>query len=90
MDPVAAIKMLKGRVFGLHMKDFVSEEEEVVAGDGKLDLKALIGELYKQGFDGTCSIEYELDKEDPNAGIQKGLDNIKAAAKQQSVFSKLR
>lgn len=81
VDPVDAIKLLKGRVFGLHVKDFVSEEEEAIAGDGKLNLKALIAELNEQEFKGTCSIEYELDKEDPIAGIQKGLDNIKAAVK---------
>lgn len=90
VDPVKAVKLLKGRVFGLHMKDFVSEHEEKVVGDGKLDLKALIKELNKQGFNGTCSIEYELDPEDPIAGIQKGLDNIKAAVKQQGfLYDKL-
>lgn len=79
VDPVKAIKILKGRVFGLHVKDFISEHKEVVAGDGKLDLKALIKEVQSQNFDGACSIEFELDPKDPTAGVQKGLSNIREA-----------
>lgn len=79
VDPVAAVKMLKGRVFGLHVKDFISEHEEVVAGDGKLDVQGLFAECKAQGFEGACSIEYELTPEDPTAGIEKGLANIRAA-----------
>ncbi|MFP6598300.1 MAG: TIM barrel protein [Candidatus Hydrogenedentota bacterium] len=79
VDPVEAIKILKGRVFGLHVKDFVSEHEEAVAGDGKLDLKALFTECMAQGFKGACSIEFELDPEDPTAGVEKGLVNIREA-----------
>ncbi len=93
VDPVKAIQILKGRVFGLHVKDFVSEKEEVVAGDGKLDLVALINELYAQKFDGFASIEYELDEESPSAGIQKGLDNVQEAlksVKKSGLLSKLK
>lgn len=79
VDPVRAVKLLSGRVYGLHVKDFVSEHEEVVAGDGKLDLKALFAETSKQNFNGACSIEYELNPEDPMAGIRKGLSNVRAA-----------
>ncbi|PCJ64262.1 MAG: hypothetical protein COA73_04185 [Candidatus Hydrogenedentota bacterium] len=78
-DPVAAIKMLKGRVFGLHVKDFVSEEKEVIAGDGRLDLAALFTETRSQKFDGTCSMEFELDPEDPMDGLRAGLKNIRQA-----------
>ncbi len=88
IDPIKALKLLKGRVFGLHVKDFISEEEEVIAGEGNLDLNALVKELYKQGFKGTCSIEYELEKEDPMAGIQKSLANVQAAVKEQGFFAK--
>lgn len=76
IDPIKAIQILRGRVYGLHVKDFISEHEEVVAGDGKLDMKALVKELKKQKFMGACSIEYELDPEDPIAGIQKGMQNV--------------
>lgn len=79
VDPVEAIKILKGRVFGLHVKDFVSESEEAIAGDGNLDLKGLFAECMAQGFKGACSIEYELTPESPTAGIEKGLVNCREA-----------
>lgn len=79
VDPVEAIKILRGRVFGLHVKDFISERTEVIAGDGKLDLKALVAETRAQNFDGACSIEFELDPEDPMAGIRAGLSNVRQA-----------
>ena len=54
---------------------------EVVAGDGNLDLKALITELNSQNFEGVCSIEYENDPDDPTAGVMKGLENVANAVK---------
>lgn len=79
VDPVAAIKILKGRVYGFHIKDFVSEEKEVIAGDGKLDIKALLIEARAQNFNGACSLEFELDEKDPVPGMAKGLENFKKA-----------
>ena len=79
VDPVKAVKLLRGRVYGLHVKDFISENEEVIAGDGKLDLKALIAEVRTQNFVGACSIEFELSPEDPMAGIRAGLANVREA-----------
>ncbi len=79
VDPVDAIKLLKGRVFGFHIKDFVSEETEVSAGDGKLNLVPLLTEARAQKFDGACSLEYELDPKDPVAGMEKGLANFRKA-----------
>lgn len=79
IDPVAATKMLKGRVFGFHIKDFVDVKTEVSAGDGKLNIAELLKEARDQNFHGACSIEYELDPKDPIAGIEKGIENFKKA-----------
>lgn len=79
VDPVEAIKILKGRVYGIHVKDFINESKEAIAGDGKLDLKALFAECIAQDFQGACSIEYELTPQKPMLGIQKGLHNIRYA-----------
>ncbi len=79
VDPIEAIRLLKGRVYGIHVKDFVSESEEVIAGDGKLDMPGLFKELAAQQFDGACSVEYELNPEDPMEGIRQGLSNAQAA-----------
>lgn len=79
VDPIEAVKLLRGRVYGLHLKDFVSESKEAIVGDGKLDLKGFITEMRAQDFDGACSIEYELSPEDPMADIRAGLSNIREA-----------
>jgi sugar phosphate isomerase/epimerase len=79
VDPIQAIKLLKGRVYGFHIKDFVDEKTEVAAGSGKLNLVDLIREARDQGFEGSCSLEYELTPEDPMAGMAKGLDNFRKA-----------
>ncbi len=79
VDPVEAIRMLKGRVYGVHVKDFVSEDEEVIAGNGKLDMGGLFKELAAQDFDGACSVEFELNPDDPMDGIRKGLKNASTA-----------
>lgn len=82
VDPVEAIKMLKGRFYGCHVKDFVDEETEKTAGEGKLNILALMTEARAQKFEGAFSIEYELDEENPVPGIQRGLANIRKAAAQ--------
>lgn len=79
VDPVEAIRILKGRVFAFHVKDFVDEKTEMVAGDGKLDLVALFREARAQKFDGPCSLEYELTPDAPMDGLRKGLENVKKA-----------
>lgn len=79
VDPIEAVKLLRGRVYGLHLKDFVSESKEAIVGDGKMDLKGFIAEMRSQDFDGACSIEYELSPEDPMDDIRAGLSNIREA-----------
>ncbi len=76
IDPVQAIKVLKGRVFGFHIKDFVDEKTEVSAGDGRLKIGELLAEARAQKFDGPCSLEYELTPQDPMAGMARGLENF--------------
>lgn len=79
IDPVHAIKVMKGRVFGFHIKDFKTAEEEASAGDARLNIAALLAEARAQKFDGPCSLEYELNEKDPIAGMEKGLANFKKA-----------
>lgn len=79
VDPVHAIKVLKGRVFGFHIKDFADEKTEASAGDARLKIAELLAEARAQKFDGACSLEYELNPEDPIAGMEKGLANFRKA-----------
>jgi inosose dehydratase len=79
VDPIEALRILRGRFFGMHVKDFVGEETETIIGEGNLDLKGLIAEMQAQAYAGPCALEYELSPEDPMAGMRQGLANFRAA-----------
>jgi inosose dehydratase len=82
-DPVRACDVFKGRMYAMHLKDFKKGEngklEDVPAGDGQLDVDALIKKLLEMKFAGAFSVEYEGS--DPVPAVQKSLERIKAAVK---------
>jgi len=63
INPVEAIKKLRGRIISLHFKDlneFGSRgAHDVIWGAGAGDVKAILTELDRQDFKGVFSIEYE-------------------------------
>jgi sugar phosphate isomerase/epimerase len=61
IKPLDAVKMLKGRIVSLHLKDLneFGSGHDVPWGTGKGDVKAVLKELHAQGFKGVFSIEYE-------------------------------
>ena len=61
INPVEAIKKLKGRIISLHFKDLneFGGGHDVIWGTGKADAKAILAELKEQEFAGVFSIEYE-------------------------------
>ncbi|MDQ6633097.1 MAG: sugar phosphate isomerase/epimerase [Verrucomicrobiota bacterium] len=60
LKPVDALKILKGRVYSLHLKDPSSADgPDTIFGKGVGDVKKVLQELKKQKFDGFISIEYE-------------------------------
>src|SRR5205814_647111 len=63
-DPVKAITELKGRVFGIHLKDFAApkgDSKGTILGKGVMDVKAVFRALNEIHFpaDGALSLEYE-------------------------------
>jgi sugar phosphate isomerase/epimerase len=63
INPIEAIKKLKGRIIELHAKDLDKFSDpaahDVVWGTGVGDFKGVLAELDKQGFKGLFVIEYE-------------------------------
>ncbi|MFM7250778.1 MAG: sugar phosphate isomerase/epimerase family protein, partial [Planctomycetaceae bacterium] len=62
--PVEVIRLLKGRLYGIHLKDFQDQQDVtkgVILGKGHLDVPAVIAALVQTGFpkDGALSLEYE-------------------------------
>ncbi len=61
VNPLKALKLLRGRIMSLHLKDLSSDHHDVPYGAGICDIAALLKELDRQEFDGNISIEYEYN-----------------------------
>ncbi|GAB4453222.1 MAG: hypothetical protein OHK0029_05620 [Armatimonadaceae bacterium] len=62
VKPVDGLKILRGRVLSLHLKDldkFAPNGADNPFGTGVSDIPAILRELKAQKFDGVISIEYE-------------------------------
>ena len=77
-DPIEALERLGRRVFALHIKDEEKQEKKsrnVIIGTGFLDLPKLFTTLRKIEFpaDGSVSLEYEANPDNPIDDIQQCL-----------------
>lgn len=63
INPLDAVKKLEGRIISFHLKDLNKYgrqgAHDVPWGTGEANLKAVLAEVYRQGFQGVFSIEYE-------------------------------
>ena len=62
ITPLDGIKLLKGRIISLHLKErpvIGKQMPDMVYGEGVSNIKGILDELKRQGFDGHISIEYE-------------------------------
>ena len=86
-DPVRAINLFEGRLYGIHLKDFAEQKaktEGVILGQGHLDVVAVFKALKKVNFpaDGCLSLEYEEHPEDPLADVRACLAVADDSARQ--------
>lgn len=73
--PTEVIRLLKGRLYGIHLKDFSAMEDKaqgVILGQGHLNVDAVMDALVAVDFpaDGALSLEYEENPKDPIADIK--------------------
>lgn len=62
VDPVAAIKLLQGRINSVHLKDIKEAQpksEDLPYGQGIGNIAGILAELQRQGFRGHVAVEYE-------------------------------
>lgn len=83
-DPVKVITLLKGRLYGVHLKDFDAPKGDAkgtILGKGQMDVVAVMKALRAVGFpdDGALSLEYEENPQDPIADIKECLAIARAA-----------
>ncbi len=74
--PVEVIRLLKGRLYGIHLKDFQDMQDVtkgVILGKGHLDVPAVIAALVQTGFpkNGALSLEYEENPQNPLDDIRQ-------------------
>ncbi len=80
IDPVQGLKILKGRIVSVHLKDkeAMGKSHDVPYGKGVSNIKACLDELKQQGFDGNISIEYEYNWENSLPEVTECIDFVRA------------
>lgn len=71
-DPVKVVNDYGPRIFDLHIKDLKEisrTAQPIELGRGVLDIPGLLTALIKIRYAGVCSIEHEMDMNDPLPGI---------------------
>ena len=86
-QPTEVIRLLKGRLYGVHLKDFAEMKDKtkgVILGKGHLNVLAVFNALIETGFpaDGALSLEYEENPSDPLADIRECVEVSRAALRQ--------
>ena len=82
--PVEVIRSLKGRLFGVHLKDFATMEDKakgVLLGQGHLQCDAVFDAMVQAKFpaDGALSLEYEENEDNPIEDIRQCVAIAKKA-----------
>ena len=83
-DPVEAVMKLNKRVFALHIKDEAKMEKvshNTIIGEGHLDVVGIFKALKKVKFpaDGSISLEYEANPQNPIDDIKQCIEVAKDA-----------
>jgi sugar phosphate isomerase/epimerase len=80
VDPVAAVRECRDRVYDLHLKDLrvkTERDSQVPVGRGVLDIPGLLRALLEIGFTGHAALEYEIDEDAPVPGMRESLGYLR-------------
>ncbi len=86
-DLVESIAAAGPRLFEMHFKDLRekgAKESQCVVGEGVLPIPAIFRELRKIGYTGVCSLEYEIDEDNPVPGMQRSFAYMRGVLAGQS------
>ena len=86
-NPVQVVRLLAGRLYGVHLKDFAEMQDKtrgVILGKGHLNVAAVFDALVETKFpsDGALSLEYEENPNDPLEDIRQCVKVARDALKQ--------
>ena len=83
-DPVEAVQRFGKRVFGVHLKDVKTlpggEKQFKIAGEGDLNVTALLKALKVLNYDYCVAIEYEENESNPMPDIEASLKYVRECA----------
>ena len=84
VNPVEALRMLRGRIIGVHLKDLNvfgdKKAHDVPFGSGEANIHDILAELTLQDYTGFLIIEHENPAEidNPAPSIRKGIDYVES------------
>ena len=80
LKPIECLRILRGRIVSVHLKDKASTGNAavVVAGTGIVDVGTCLDELRKQGFNGNISIEHENDWDNNVSQVRANIEFVRA------------
>jgi len=82
-DPLAIAKQFRQRLYAVHIKDFIFTRsgvpQDIVVGQGNLDLVAFVRYLVETNWSGSITLEYEGDVANPVAALRQCVQAIHAA-----------
>lgn len=86
-NPVQVVRLLAGRLYGVHLKDFAEMQDKtkgVILGKGHLNVATVFDALVETKFpsDGALSLEYEENPENPLEDIRQCVKVARDALKQ--------
>lgn len=84
-DVVQEIADAGSRVLDMHIKDLknlLDPKSQAPVGDGKMPVPEIFRALLKLGYKGYVNLEYEIDENDPLAGMKKSFAYMRKAAEE--------
>ena len=75
-----SIALAGSRLFDVHMKDIVEasgKNRGAVVGEGVLPIAAILKQLLKMNYQGGVMLEYEIDGDNPMAGMQRSFSYLR-------------
>lgn len=76
-NPVEAIERLKGRVYGVHLKDVKDAKIFKILGEGDLDVVGCLKALKSQNYQHCLALEYEENPKNPLSDLEACLKHVR-------------
>jgi inosose dehydratase len=81
VDPVKAIRAIGRRAVAVHLKDVDAAGENLVVGQGTIDMRGVFATLAETGFDGLLVLEYEGDFDNMTKRLEGMRESLTAVGR---------